>query len=58
MLLGAYPVNSASTSRITSELMVLLGVTYIRLGGSLLCGRSEIEGLKALCTEDIVRIGL
>ena len=58
MLLCAYAVNSASTSRIASELMVLLGVTYIRLGGSLVCGRSEIEGLKAFWTEDIVRIGL
>lgn len=56
MLLRRYLASSASTSRITLELMVLLGVTYIRLGGVLACGRSEIEGLKAFWAEDMFEL--
>ena len=47
MLLYARFAKSATTSKFASELIVLLGVTYIRLKDSLKCGRSGMEDLKA-----------
>ena len=47
MLLCSKLGESASASRFTSESMVLLDVTYIRLDRSLKCSSSEMQGFKA-----------
>jgi hypothetical protein len=52
MLLLTRLAMSASTSRFALESIVLLGVTYIRLGENAKCVSSEIQDLKG-CQEEV-----